>query len=647
MKKILATLALVLLPLSSGGASPGDRHLFAQQTAGAVYYVDINHPQADDANPGTQSQPWQHCPGMPGWTGSATLEAGDTVYFNSGGTWETSSGSALLQVIGGVTYDGSSWGCGTRATLRASAGLHRSVINLMEDHPSEPTVVRGFEVDANQQETSGIAINWPQAQGSMTGATKRIEDCVVHDTYSRSADGSYEYGIVISSGWGGNLHVSNVEVLDCEVYNISRGGVNVYAANDYANSSISNVLVRGCEIYATGQDPSYAGSALAAKNHIVNAVFEYNTIRDPERGPGLGISTHTAGFTGPEGLVIRYNIVTNSPHTGIYIQSPGNKSIEIYGNLIANSTYDGLTFAGSLADSLSARVYNNTFYQNYEPEWGSEIRVHATGATISTLEVRNNIIYSDSNSRCLIDDAGSITNHSNNVYYRPGGGTLVIANGNSYTASDVASWEPTALGDDPLLENPSAPPSGFIGTLGIDIKPDSDGLSLTADSPARDAGATLDVAYASSINSVTRPSGAGWDIGAYELEPLALHGAPGNQIIYLDWRINITLPASATWRITTYSQTITSTLTATVPLSTTRAYTLTNLTNYTWYTVTLNAMAGTTPILTDTVRVMPTDQPATITTHSIRFAGSALPWIGVLAIGVAFGLRLLWRRRYG
>jgi hypothetical protein len=43
-------------------------------------------------------------------------------------------------------------------------------------------------------------------------------------------------------------------------------------------------------------------------------------------------------------------------------------------------------------------------------------------------------------------------------------------------------------------------------------------------------------------------------------------------------------------------------------LSTTRAYTLTGLTNGTWYTVTLNSMAGTTPILTDTVTVMPTDK---------------------------------------
>ncbi|VAW42933.1 hypothetical protein MNBD_CHLOROFLEXI01-3211, partial [hydrothermal vent metagenome] len=39
----------------------------------------------------------------------------------------------------------------------------------------------------------------------------------------------------------------------------------------------------------------------------------------------------------------------------------------------------------------------------------------------------------------------------------------------------------------------------------------------------------------------------------------------------------------------------------------TRAYTLTGLSNYTPYTITLNAILDSSPILTDTVTVMPTD----------------------------------------
>ncbi|MFN2271566.1 MAG: right-handed parallel beta-helix repeat-containing protein, partial [Anaerolineae bacterium] len=400
-----------------------------------------------------------------------------------------------------------------------------------------------------------------------------------------------------------------VEVLDCEVYNISRGGVNVYAANDFADSWISNVLVRGCDIYATGQDPNYAGSALAAKNHVIDVTLEYNTIHDPVRGIGIGISTHAAGFTGPENLIIRHNIIVNSAHAGIYVQGYGDKSMDIYGNLIAQNQYHGIKFASSLADSLTARVYNNTFYQNYEPEWDSEIRVEANSADISVLEIRNNIIYADSDTRCLIDDEGNITNHSNNVYYRPGSDVLVIANGTSYTAGNVNTWEPTALTDDPSLVNSANLPTGFVGAFGVDMQPDLAGLNITADSPARDAGAALAAAYDSSINSATRPQGAGWDIGAYEFVPaLDLYGTPGDGSIYLDWQVSVDPLPTSTWQISYYTDTVASTVVVTDSLTyTARAYTLTGLTNYQWYTVTLSAMVGPTPILTDTVRVMPTD----------------------------------------
>jgi len=43
-------------------------------------------------------------------------------------------------------------------------------------------------------------------------------------------------------------------------------------------------------------------------------------------------------------------------------------------------------------------------------------------------------------------------------------------------------------------------------------------------------------------------------------------------------------------------------------ISSTRAYSVTGLTNYAWYTVTLNALLDSSPFLTDTVRVMPTDR---------------------------------------
>jgi hypothetical protein len=101
----------------------------------------------------------------------------------------------------------------------------------------------------------------------------------------------------------------------------------------------------------------------------------------------------------------------------------------------------------------------------------------------------------------------------------------------------------------------------------------------------------------------------GWDIGPYEAIPeVTLYGMPGNRTIYLRWAVNTTLPVTSTWRIAYEGPTGDPPSPITGILSPTRAYTLTGLTNYVWYTVTLNAMLDSTPFLTDTVRVMPTDR---------------------------------------
>jgi len=87
---------------------------------------------------------------------------------------------------------------------------------------------------------------------------------------------------------------------------------------------------------------------------------------------------------------------------------------------------------------------------------------------------------------------------------------------------------------------------------------------------------------------------------------LTLHGAPADQAIRLTWEVNTIPPPTTTWQIDYASQT--DALSVTLPLSTTRSHTLTGLTNYQWYTVTLSAMLGQTLWLSDTVRVMPTDR---------------------------------------
>jgi hypothetical protein len=95
------------------------------------------------------------------------------------------------------------------------------------------------------------------------------------------------------------------------------------------------------------------------------------------------------------------------------------------------------------------------------------------------------------------------------------------------------------------------------------------------------------------------------DLGAYEFEPqVKLHGISGDQTIYLNWTVDITLPTTTTWTITYDGQTGLPPSPITGLAEHTHTYTLTNLTNYTWYTITL---ATNPPWLSDTVTTMPTD----------------------------------------
>lgn len=103
--------------------------------------------------------------------------------------------------------------------------------------------------------------------------------------------------------------------------------------------------------------------------------------------------------------------------------------------------------------------------------------------------------------------------------------------------------------------------------------------------------------------------GAAPDLGAFEFAPdLELTAAAAHQAIRLGWSVNVTLPVTSTWRINYTGPPGDQLSPITNITEATRSYTLSGLTNYTSYTVTLNAMLDSSPILTDTVTVMPTDR---------------------------------------
>src|SRR5215813_6869399 len=208
----------------------------AAPTTNATYYVDQT--AGNDANNGTSpTTAWKNAPGMAEYTGSGTLKPGDTVYFDRGDTWLV-NGARGLWLIGGVTYIGDTWGTGTRATIRSAVSNDAGVVSFRDD-ATQLTIFQGFEVDANHTISSGIDLGhrYPIL---LTGATKRINNVVVHGVSSNASAGQYKYGIIMSSwplsgtcsytkgGSGAAGNVANVEVLNSKVYDISRTGIALY-----------------------------------------------------------------------------------------------------------------------------------------------------------------------------------------------------------------------------------------------------------------------------------------------------------------------------------------------------------------------------------------------------------------------------------
>ena len=452
----------------------------------ATYYVDRSN--GTDSNNGTSpTTAWKNCPGMTAYAGSGQLNPGDFVYFDSADTW-IGSGNYVIQAVGGVTYFGDSWGSGTRATFMATGTLQNGVIKIFDDDPTEETVFKGFDINGNSQYTSGVALNYgPYKTKPLTGATKRIENCIIHDCSSNQSAGIYEYGIIASDD-NHNYYVLNTEFINNKIYNIGRDGICLYPIWNCNTCEGGNSLIRNNEVYKTGTDPNYNyGSGILLKGWIHDVIVEYNYVHDVD-GTGILIDSESdlsLASRGQNNITVRFNLVTNPGAGGIsqdliMVGLYGTKSIDIYGNILWNSGggYAIEVFNNESDDTINMRIYNNSIYNG-------QTHIGNCHNAVNKLELINNIFYNASGPD-LTDPSGYITAQSNNI-----------------TAN-------------PRYKNVNNAPTGWKGTFGVDIEPNQDGFSLQADSLAIDYGIILGNEFINSINSVSRFSGAGWDIGAYE-----------------------------------------------------------------------------------------------------------------------------------
>jgi len=307
----------------------------------------------------------------------ATILYGDTIYFRSNDTWESiGSYARMLTAVAGVTYDGSTYGNGTRAILKPiedQSVMELGVVDLSESN----VTFMGFEIDGNQKVTEGITVGHH--------ATKHIsniiiDNVVVHDNGDPENDG-WLYGILVSSTLGTGTVVYNVSITNCHLYNNGHEGIAIYESRLYPNNRVEKVLIRNCTVHDTGTTSDGSGMGILIANDVDNVTVEYCNLYNNDRNIWIRTSPIyeiPEGNGAPNNIIIRNNYLHDGKGTGISIinpqgsnpTSPVGISGDFYGNTIIDSALWGCSGSDGWGLSISEahwedsilNFYDNIFY---------------------------------------------------------------------------------------------------------------------------------------------------------------------------------------------------------------------------------------------------------------------------------------------
>jgi len=413
-------------------------------------------------------------------------------------------------------------------------------------------------------------------------------------------------------------------------------GIRCANYNIVRDNYFSNTQQKIGEIYDCGDDTTIVPHAFDATKHnvIENNIFA-EAVSYYSTSGGNGIQ-----YSGQDGI-IRRNVFYHT-NAGLAMQVYGDEALYNHHNRVYHNVFYDNECAGlSIREANLDNVYkNNILFKNKGRSGGgsggdcantSPAQLLFRGDLQAFLFERNNILNEVPGEAVIQSEFGS---GNTLTYFEANYPALFVDNLQVAPGfNDEASYDFTLKGASPMIDAgiflAQAAGSGSGTTLAVDdaryfhdgfgiegvagdriqlegqtdtatvVGIDYDANTLTLDrSLSWSAGQGVSLAY----------QGAAPDIGAHEWVPkLVLSGSPADRAIHLRWTVDITLSVTTTWHIDYYTQTVTAPFTATVPLSTTRAYTLTGLINYQWYTVTLNTVGRALP-LSDTVRVMPTDR---------------------------------------
>jgi parallel beta helix pectate lyase-like protein/pectate lyase-like protein len=486
--------------------------------------------------------------------------------------WQTIQKAANTMVAGDVAYiktgiyhervvPANSGTAGSPITYSAYPG-HSPVV----DGLGVPSGYRGlFEVHASYITISGLTVRHSAAAAIHVRGSS---DIIIQDNRTEES---------ASSGIG--VWRSSDIVVDGNVV-VNAKNAPTASEECITIASVDRFEVKGNQVYSV-DNGSYTGAGIDVKESSSYGKIYKNTIHDlPSSGVYIdawdGYNHHHK---------IYQNHIYNTP-SGISIGSERSGQVQyldIYNNVIHHVSYAGIRLHRAGEDGLrqDIEIYNNTIVES-DANGGAGILIETYNARNITLV--NNLISFGPDCTC-----GQIK---------------------AYLPAEIVSVTNLVYGPHKPTQNPNLIEI-TAGTVEADprlIDTAIQDFRLQVDSPAVDSGS--DVSLKFDHDGVSRPQGQGHDIGAYELVPgLMLSGAPADRAIHLNWaRHGISLPVTSTWRLDYQSDAGAVYPSIHIGTNSVLTYTIADLSNYVWYTVTLNAMLDSSPFLTDTVRVMPTDK---------------------------------------
>ncbi len=457
----------------------------------ATYYVDFVG--GSDANTGTAiAAPWKKAPGMAGFTGVYTHQAGDKFIFKGGVTWDHTNFEMDI----------------TKSGIAGSPDYY------------------GVDTAWYDPAVCGTSFCRPIFNGDLTHLARGSSIVFIRDQQYVTIDNIEFTGHMAYSNWGlgsishycdtnfvmKNLYVHNWQLDKSVATDDAHGGIiGNYPSCRTTGNIISHCVISNNEGRDAGRQTGYAVRNTDIEYSVIHDVFsaqlfglinnsEIYNVSYPATGHGVVGSnqnfdpalhdnvTYVQGWDGFNLPDLRPGLIYNNifhdikvGSGGIYLNTCPSTPFYVFNNLIYNNFGQHDIMIDQYPASSGAcgeyHIWNNTFETPALSPIGA-IRQVGRGARIFILDTQNNHYIHDNNSDVLLDvGANAWTNGSN-----------------------VSQTHAQATGGGYMLANKFMPASSLVSTV-------DKGVSLTFP-----AAGNLD------LLGILRPQGGAWDIGAYEFK---------------------------------------------------------------------------------------------------------------------------------